>query len=120
MTDQQPPQGPPSGQPPYPPYPYPYQPAPQYNTYAILALVLAIFVFPPLGIYFGAKAKQQIAVSGERGIEFATAAVVIGWVLTGLFAAFFVVWCTMFGIFASGFGSYGRFAIVSMVGAIGA
>ncbi|MEV4415031.1 DUF4190 domain-containing protein [Catellatospora sp. NPDC049609] len=94
MTDQLPP---PQGQPPYPPYPQ----YPPYNTYAILALVLAIFVFPPLGIYFGGKAKQQIAVSGERGVEFATAAVVIGWVLTGLFIAMFAVWCAMFGIFAS-------------------
>jgi hypothetical protein len=33
--------------PPYQPYP------PPYNVYAILSLVLALFVLPPLGIYFG-------------------------------------------------------------------
>ncbi|GAA1658857.1 DUF4190 domain-containing protein [Catellatospora bangladeshensis] len=94
MTDQTPPPVPPQ----YPPYQQP----PQYNTYAILALVLAIFVLPPLGIYFGGKAKQQIAVTGERGVEFATAAVVIGWVLTGLFIAMIALWCAMAGIFAGG------------------
>lgn len=94
MTDEQPPQAPPPHQP--PPYPYGhYPPQPPYNTYAILSLALGILVLPPLGIYFGTKAKQQIAVSGERGIELANAGVIVGWVLTGLFLAFFLVWCAM-------------------------
>ena len=86
-------------QPPYgpPPYGAPYGP-PQYgppplNTYAILSLVLALAVFPPLGIYFGVKAKQQIAQTGERGIELATAGVICGWIISGLMGLVFLVWC---------------------------
>lgn len=82
MTDPTPPQ-----QPHYPPPPY--YPQPPINMYAILSLVLAIFVLPPLGIYFGHKAKQQIAVTGERGTELATAGIVVGWIFTG----FFILWC---------------------------
>ncbi|GAA1387477.1 MULTISPECIES: DUF4190 domain-containing protein [Catellatospora] len=101
MTDEQP-KTPPPQQP--PPYPYGhYPPQPPYNVYAILSLALGILVFPPLGIYFGNKAKQQIAATGERGIELANAGVVVGWVLTGLLAAFVLLWCfmavTMFGMF---------------------
>ncbi|MEU7824519.1 DUF4190 domain-containing protein [Catellatospora sp. NPDC049133] len=99
MSDDQQAKVPPPQQPPYPYYP----PQPPYNTYAILSLVLGIFVLPPLGIYFGNQAKKQIAASGERGIELANAGVIVGWVLTGLFLAFFVVWCVMgalmFGMF---------------------
>ena len=61
--------------------------------YAILALIFGVFVFPPLGIYFGSKAKQQIAVTGERGAELATAGYVVGWVFTGLSVLFILVWC---------------------------
>ena len=42
-------------------------------------LVLAVVVLPPLGIYFGNLAKKQIGESGERGIELANAAVIVGW-----------------------------------------
>jgi hypothetical protein len=87
--------------PPYPPYPYPYQPP--VNTYAILSVVFAFAVFAPLGIYFGNKAKQQIAQTGERGIELAKVGVIAGWILTGLQAAFLVVWCGLFGTFLLGF-----------------
>jgi hypothetical protein len=73
--------------PPYQPYP------PPYNVYAILSLVLALFVLPPLGIYFGHKARQQMAVTGERGAELATAGIVCGWVLTAIFGFFMVIWC---------------------------
>jgi len=58
-----------------------YQPPP-YNTLAVLALVLGIMVLPPLGIYFGHKAQQQIAQTGERGIELAKVGVVSGWIGT--------------------------------------
>lgn len=110
MTDQPPlrePVGPPDpaygqppyGQPPYqayppypPPPPYPgYPPYPPYayprpiNTYAILALVFGAAVFPPLGIYFGRKAKNQIAQTGERGVELASAGLVVGTVFTILY-----------------------------------
>src|SRR6185503_6432992 len=73
---------------PYPyPYPYPYPPAylqPPTNTYAILAAIFAFVVLPPLGIYFGIKAKQQIAQTGERGIELAKVGIVGGSIMTGI------------------------------------
>ncbi|GAA2401261.1 hypothetical protein Cme02nite_58740 [Catellatospora methionotrophica] len=107
MTDKQP-----SGSPLPPPYPYgPYPPQPPYNVYAILSLALGLFVLPPLGIYFGTKAKQQIAASGERGIELANAGVIVGWVLTGLFVAFFVIWCAMGALM---FGWFGLFSATTI------
>ncbi|WP_155370532.1 DUF4190 domain-containing protein [Catellatospora vulcania] len=110
MTDAQQPQNPPPPQ--QPPYPYGhYPPQPPYNTYAILSLALGIFVLPPLGIYFGIKAKEQIAASGERGIELANAGVIVGWVLTGLFVAFFLVWCVMA---VSMFGAFGMFSVAAV------
>jgi hypothetical protein len=94
---------PPPGYPGYPGYPPPYQPP--YNTFAILSLVFAVFVFPPLGIFFGYKAKQQIAVSGERGLELATAGLITGWVLTSIYALFLIIFCGgflgMFSLFGS-------------------
>jgi Domain of unknown function (DUF4190) len=89
------------GQPPagygVPGYPYGvYQPP--MNTYAILSLVLGIAVLPPLGIYFGYQARKQIAVTGERGSELATAGIVIGWVLSSIFAAFILLWCGVMSI----------------------
>lgn len=93
---------PPPGYPGYgypPPYPYPYVAQPPWNTYAILSLVFAFAVFAPLGIYFGTKAKEQIAQTGERGIELANIGVIAGWILTCLLAAFLVVWCAFFVTF---------------------
>jgi hypothetical protein len=106
--DQQPPpmyqQPPPMYQQPPPPYnPYGYQPPPPYNTYAILALVLAIVVLPPLGIYFGSVAKKQIAQTGERGIELANAAVIVGWVMTIILGVALTLWCALFGSMMFGF-----------------
>jgi hypothetical protein len=107
MTDQ--PQGqqpPPIYQPaPYNPYAG-YRPPPPYNTYAILALIFAVAVLPPLGIYFGNLAKKQIAETGERGIELANAAVIVGWVLSGILAAGLILWCAVFGSMMFGFFSF--------------
>lgn len=107
MTDQpptqQPPQVPgPPGHPPYPPYAYP-----PINMYAILALVFGAMVFPPLGIYFGGKAKKQIAQTGERGVELATAGLVVGWIFTAIYGLFVLVWCGVVGtmIVSSGTGA---------------
>ncbi|GAB3835941.1 DUF4190 domain-containing protein [Dactylosporangium cerinum] len=74
-----------------------YTPLPPVNTYAILAAVFAFVVFPPLGIYFGGKAKEQIAQSGERGIELANVGVIAGWILSVLFGLFIIVWCGLVG-----------------------
>jgi peptidyl-prolyl cis-trans isomerase B (cyclophilin B) len=92
----QPPPVPPQAGPPYPPYP------PPVNTYAILSLVLGLAIFPPLGIYFGNRAKEQIAQTGERGVELATAGIVVGWILTSLYAVFICVWCGFVGLMISG------------------
>ncbi|WP_027659599.1 DUF4190 domain-containing protein [Salinispora fenicalii] len=92
------------GHPPYPPYPPYAHPAP-FNTYAILALVLGAMVFPPLGIYFGNKAKGQIAQTGERGVELATAGVIVGWIFTAFYGLLFVVWCGMAAVFVGSSGA---------------
>ncbi|MBV1850241.1 DUF4190 domain-containing protein [Catellatospora tritici] len=84
----------------------PYRPQPPYNTYAILALILALMVFPPLGIYFGAEAKKQIAVSGERGIEMAQVAIIVGWVLTGIMLLTFLFFCAFAGLNAAFFATF--------------
>jgi hypothetical protein len=92
MSEQLPPY--PGPQP--PPYGSPYGPPyglPPYNTYAILSLVFALAVFPPLGIYFGYKAKQQIAQTGERGGELASAGLICGWIFSVLMGLFFLAWC---------------------------
>ncbi|HEY0700785.1 MAG TPA: DUF4190 domain-containing protein [Micromonospora sp.] len=97
MDDQQPVAPPPQVPDPapgHPPYPYPY--SPPFNTYAILSLVFALMVFPPLGVYFGNKARQEIARTGERGAELATAGIVLGWIFTALFVVLMVVWCGLF------------------------
>jgi hypothetical protein len=95
---------------PYPPGPYlypppgyvVYQPQPGINVYAILSLVLGIMVLPPLGIYFGRKAKEQIEETGERGIELAKVGEVVGWVLTILYGLFFCFICVnLLGAFNS-------------------
>jgi hypothetical protein len=79
---------------PYGPYPPPpYVVLPPVNTYAILAAIFAFVVFPPLGIYFGYKAREQIAQTGERGIELAKVGIIGGWIITSLQAVFLVVWC---------------------------
>ncbi len=98
-----PPPPPNAAYPPYPPYAYP----PPYNTFAILALVFAVAILPPLGIYFGRKARKQIAESGERGSEFATVGIVVGSILTGFYALFIVLWCALAGTMITGVGHTG-------------
>lgn len=86
----------------------PYPQRPPFNTYAIIAIIMACFVLPPLGIYFGHQAKKQIAQTGEQGAELAQASIVIGWVLTALMAVVLLVFCGLFvvwfGMFAAIFG----------------
>ncbi|WP_432967282.1 DUF4190 domain-containing protein [Dactylosporangium sp. CA-233914] len=79
------------------PPPHQYVPLPPVNTYAILAAVFAFVVFPPLGIYFGRKAKEQIAQSGERGIELANVGIIAGWIISVFYGLFLIVWCGFVG-----------------------
>jgi Domain of unknown function (DUF4190) len=103
--------GPQPGQPgpqqPYQQLPPAYQPMPAqppFNAYAIIAIVLAVMVLPPLGVYFGYVARRQIAVSGERGIELAQVAIVVGWALTALMAVGLLIGCVFFAIWLGLFG----------------
>lgn len=80
----------------------PVRPASPVNTYAILAAVFSFVVFPPLGIYFGRKAKEQIAQSGERGIELANVGIIAGWIISVLYGLFMIVWCGVVGTMVLG------------------
>jgi hypothetical protein len=94
--DAQNPQYPQNPPPPGPgPYGYVVYQQPPLNTNALLALVLGAMVLPPLGIYFGYKAREEIARTGQRGSELATAGIVVGWVLTGLFVVAVCGFCLL-------------------------
>ncbi|MFJ8582705.1 DUF4190 domain-containing protein [Micromonospora sp. NPDC093277] len=75
----------------YPPPAYPaYVPAnAKNNTMAIVALVLALVGFAscitaPIGAILGHVARKQIRETGEQGEGMAKAAIIVGWILTGL------------------------------------
>lgn len=104
-----PPTGPyPGAYPPgaYPPGPYPQPGHPGYgylhsqtNSLAIPALVLSLVgvmfcITAPVGAILGHVAQKQIRETGESGEGMAKAAIIVGWILTGLGAlaiAFYVV-----------------------------
>ncbi|CAM2761206.1 DUF4190 domain-containing protein [Mycobacterium intermedium] len=89
------------GQPPgySPGYAPAYSPAATTNTMAIVALVGAL-VFAPLGIVFGHIARGQIRRTGEGGRGLATAGLIIGYVLTGVWVLT-VVLLIIFGVFVA-------------------
>ena len=76
------------------PYQQPYAPVVTTNTMAILALVFA-FVFAPAAIIFGHIAKKQIRQTGEQGDGLATAGLWLGYIFTGLGAAFCALWVAL-------------------------
>ncbi|SDH31182.1 protein of unknown function [Pseudonocardia oroxyli] len=59
------------------------------NGVAIAALICA-FLIAPLGVILGLKARRQIRGGEGEGEGLATAAIVLGWVLTG-FGALWIV-----------------------------
>ncbi|BCJ72215.1 hypothetical protein CS0771_17590 [Catellatospora sp. IY07-71] len=83
---------PPAGQQPYA-QPYaqqPYYPAarPQ-NSMALVALILSLvglltWITAPIGAILGHSAMKQIRQSGEDGEGLAKAAIIVGWIITGL------------------------------------
>ena len=107
----QPQYGPPGYPPPgYPPaaygangYPPPGYGAPGYppvhvrptNTMAILALVMA-FVFAPAGLILGIVARKQIRQTGEDGDGLALAGIIVGGIVTAIFALLIVLWIIAF------------------------
>ncbi|MGC5018674.1 DUF4190 domain-containing protein [Micromonospora sp. DT47] len=90
------------GTPGYPPPGYPgygYPAAPKTNSMAIAALVLSLVgiascITAPVGAILGHVARKQIRETGEGGEGMAKAAIIVGWILTGLLVlliAFYVV-----------------------------
>ncbi|WP_319463627.1 DUF4190 domain-containing protein [Micromonospora sp. RTP1Z1] len=86
----------------YPGYGYPgygYPAAAKTNTMAIVALVLSLVgiascITAPVGAILGHVARKQIRETGEQGEGMAKAAIIVGWILTGLLVlviAFYVV-----------------------------
>jgi hypothetical protein len=72
----------------YPVYAYPVAPT---NGLAIASLVcslagLAVFLPAPVGAILGHVARRQIRERGEQGDGMALAGIIIGWILTGLYA----------------------------------
>ncbi|MFV2103343.1 DUF4190 domain-containing protein [Micromonospora sp. LOL_024] len=90
------PPAPPPGYPPAPPgygYPPPGYGYPQQktNSMAIVALVLSLIgigscITAPVGAIIGHVAMRQIRETGEGGEGMAKAAIIVGWILTGLLA----------------------------------
>jgi Domain of unknown function (DUF4190) len=75
------------------------------NTMAILALVMA-FVFAPAGLILGIVARKQIRETGEDGDGLALAGIIVGGIVTAIFAFFIVLWIIAFAAFADS-GSFG-------------
>ncbi|EEP73149.1 hypothetical protein MCAG_03476 [Micromonospora sp. ATCC 39149] len=75
---------------PAPGYPgYGYPPAQRTNGMAVAALVLALVgvascITAPIGAILGHVARKQIRETGEGGAGMAQAAIIVGWILTGL------------------------------------
>ncbi|MFF5174236.1 DUF4190 domain-containing protein [Micromonospora sp. NPDC000089] len=100
----------------YPGYGYPAQP--KTNSMAIVALVLSLVgiascITAPVGAILGHVARKQIRETGEGGEGMAKAAIIVGWILTGLMLALIAVYVVVI-VFAiadssSGSGSTGTF-----------
>ena len=87
-------------QPPYgqPGYGYPYsRPT---NSLAIVSLVLA-FVFAPAALVTGIIARRQIRRTHEDGDGLALAGIIVGGIVTAIFAFFIVLWIIAFAAFSS-------------------
>jgi hypothetical protein len=89
----------PPGSPAYPGYGY-GAPAPiaqqKTNTMAIVSLVLALcglctVIAAPIGAILGHVGRRQIRDRGEGGAGLALAGIIVGWVVTALWVAYFAV-----------------------------
>lgn len=67
---------------------------------AVLAIVFA-FVFPVLGIVFGAIARRQIPRSGEQGATLASVGFVLGIVFTAVAVVLTIAAIVFFAYFAT-------------------
>jgi hypothetical protein len=93
--------GPPSGYG-YPPPGYPGAWRRPTNGLAIGALVAAL-VFAPVGIVLGVMARKQIRQTGEEGDGLALAGIIIGSIVTGIYALLLVLMVATFSA-ATSFG----------------
>jgi Domain of unknown function (DUF4190) len=107
-----PPPGDPNAYPPggYPPGQYPpqfYAQPRKTNSLALTSMIVSICsvaLCPIVGIVgaiMGHKAKAQIRATGEDGDGMATAGIIVGWVVFGLFIAFIVVYAIIIGVVAA-------------------
>ncbi|WP_341718895.1 DUF4190 domain-containing protein [Micromonospora sp. FIMYZ51] len=86
--------------PPQPGYGYPQR---QTNSMAIVALVLSLIgigscITAPIGAIMGHVAMRQIRETGESGEGMAKAAIIVGWILTGLLALVIIGYVVAIGI----------------------
>ena len=73
------------------------------NGLAIASLVCSLLGFvtclsAPVGIVLGHVAKKQIKQTGEQGEGMATAGLWVGYILTGLGLAFFILWMVLLAV----------------------
>ena len=103
---------PPSAYPPgaYPPGGYPpqfYVQPRKTNSLALTSMIVSIVsvaMCPLIGIVgaiMGHKAKGQIRQTGEDGDGMATAGIIVGWIVFGLFVAVIVVYAVVIAIAAA-------------------
>jgi len=59
---------------------------PATNGMAIAALICSVVGLGPLGAILGHVARRQIRQTGEQGDGMALAAIIVGWIYTGIFA----------------------------------
>ncbi|WP_027659190.1 DUF4190 domain-containing protein [Salinispora fenicalii] len=108
---QYPPTGPypgayPAGGYPQPMYPGYGYPQPKTNGLAIAALVLSLVglmscITAPVGAILGHVAQKQIRETGESGAGMAKAAIIVGWILTGLGVLFAVLYVVVIVLIAT-------------------
>jgi peptidyl-prolyl cis-trans isomerase B (cyclophilin B) len=66
-----------------------YQPPPGTNLLAIASLPMSL-VFPPVGVGLAHMARNEIRRSGEGGLGLTTAALVLGYGVSGLWVVFWL------------------------------
>lgn len=81
-------------------------PQPKTNSLAIAALVSSLLGFmlcvtAPVGAILGHVAQKQIRETGEGGDGLAKAAIIVGWILTGLAALVAVFYVVVFVLIAT-------------------
>jgi len=100
------PYSPPGGYPPGQYQPQFYAPR-KTNSLALTSMIVSICsvaLCPLVGIVgaiLGHKAKAQIRATGEDGDGMATAGIIVGWVVFGLFIAFIIVYAIIIAVAAA-------------------